>query len=291
MPQSDFYDLLGVSRTASAEEIKKAYRQKAMDWHPDRNKAPDAAEKFKEISRAYEVLSDPQKRQQYDQFGHSAFSGGFPGGGFPGGASPFGQGQTYRSGPFTYTYTTSGANPFGGDFTDPFEIFEQFFGSASPFGGGYAAPRPHYSLKVEFMDAMKGTEKQVVIQGQNKSIKIPPGSDDGTRIRFKEFDITLDVVPHPLFKRDGADIYVDHHITLADAVLGTNTEVPTIEKPVKIKIRPGTQSHTMVRLSGQGAPRIQQQGRGDQYVRLIIDIPQKLSKKQKQLIEQFDKAA
>lgn len=290
MPQSDYYDLLGVSKTATADEIKKAYRQKAMEWHPDKNKAPDAADKFKEISRAYEILSDPQKRQQYDQFGHAPFaqgSSGFPGGGFASGTNPFN--QSYRSGPFTYTYSTSGANPFGGDFSDPFEIFEQFFGSASPFNNYQA--RPHYTLKVEFMEAMKGSEKNVVIQGQNKTIKIPPGSDDGTRIRFKDFDVTLDVAPHPNFKRDGYDIYVDHHISLTQAILGDTTEVETIDKPVKIKIRSGTQSHTFVRLSGQGAPRLHQGGRGDQYVRLIIDIPQKLSKKQKQLIEQFDKAA
>src|SRR3989344_923729 len=126
MAEKDCYQVLGVSRTASADEIKKAYRKLALEYHPDRNKGKDAAEKFKEISRAYEVLSDPQKKQTYDQFGHAAFEQG-------GGQGPFEGTQSGRYGPFTYTYTSSGGGggfDFGG-FSDPFEIFEQFFGGAS----------------------------------------------------------------------------------------------------------------------------------------------------------------
>ena len=127
--KKDFYDILGVSKSASEQEIKKAYRKLALQWHPDRNKSTEATEKFKEINEAYEILSNPQKRQNYDQFGH------VPTGGEAGGGWPFGGGQTYQQGPFTYTYTTGGGNSqdFGFDFSDPFEIFEQFFGGASPF--------------------------------------------------------------------------------------------------------------------------------------------------------------
>ena len=123
MSPADFYQTLGVSQTATADEIKKAYRKLALQWHPDKNKSPEAEKKFKQINQAYEVLSDSKKRQQYDQFGHTAFTAGSE---FPGGFSN--QGRTHRSGPFTYTYSTSGSTPFGNfDFSDPFEIFEQFF--------------------------------------------------------------------------------------------------------------------------------------------------------------------
>ena len=282
-PQSDYYDLLGISKSATPEEIKKAYRAKALEWHPDRNKAPEAESKFKEINQAYEILSDPQKKSSYDQFGHAAFS---PGGGF---GNPFTSGgQTGRSGPFTYTYTSDFGSFGGADFTDPFEIFEQFFGSGSPFGR--AQNRPHYSIRVPFLDAIKGTEKKVVIQGQERTIKIPPGANDGTRIRFNEFDVSIDVETHPLYKREGDDIYLDHHINLSDAILGGTTEIPAISGPIKIKVRPGTQSHSMVRLADQGSPRLSRAGKGDLYVRIIVDIPEKLSKQQKKAIEDFQKA-
>lgn len=290
--KSDYYDLLEVPKTATAEEIKKAYRKKALQWHPDRNKTQEAESKFKEINQAYEVLSDEQKRKTYDQFGHAAFTpgSGFPGGGFGGNGN-----QSYRSGPFTYTYSTQGS-PFGDtDFTDPFEIFEQFFGGGgSPFGGaGSRRPaRDHYSLKVEFMEAMKGVEKEVVIQGKSHKIKIPKGAQDGTRIRYSDFDVTLDVQPHPKFKLDGADIFIDHPISFTLAILGGTTQVPTIdETEVKIKVRSGTQPNTMIRLTGVGAPKLRGSGRGDQYVRLVVEIPQKLNRKQKKLIEDFEKEA
>lgn len=282
--KSDFYDLLGVSKTSSQEEIKKSYRKKALEWHPDRNKSPEAEAKFKEINQAYEILSDPTKRQTYDQFGHAAFS---PGAGFPGG----GFSNQRGAGPFSYSYSSNfgGASPFGdAEFTDPFEIFEQFFGGGSPFGR-QAARRDHYSIKVDFMDAIKGGEKTVVIQGKEHTIKIPKGASEGTRLRFENFDISIDIAPHPKFKRDGQDLYIDHHINLSEAILGANVSVPTIDGVIKIKVRPGTQSHTMVRLQGLGVPYLNQARQGDQYIRMIVDIPEKVTKKQRQLIEQFAK--
>lgn len=279
MAKKDYYEILGVSKSASAAEIKKAYRKLALKFHPDKNKAADAEEKFKQINEAYEVLSDEKKRQTYDQFGPAAFdsAGGMGGNPFAGG---FGQG------PFTYTYTSSGENPFGQagfDFSDPFDIFEQFF------GGGFArqARRPRYSLQIDFKEAIEGTEKEVVIEGKKKKIKIPPGANTGTKIRFDAFDVSIDVRPHPRFKRDGVDIFVDEEIDIVTATLGGKKEIETLSGKLKLKIRPGTQSHTLVRLRGEGAPYLRGSGKGDLYVRLLVKIPEKLSRHQKKLLEEF----
>lgn len=275
----DYYDILGVSRNATKDKIKKAYRQLALQFHPDRNKAPEAEEKFKEINKAYEVLSDPKKRQSYDQFGHAAFEPG-AGFGFPGGFTR------------TYVYKTSGS-PFEGlgfdfgGFSDPFEIFESFFGGASPFRQGPRIPR--YGITLDFMESVKGCEKEITIDGKKRKIRIPPGVDDGSRIKFADFYLTIDVKPHEVFKRDGYDFFIDHKIPFTMATLGGVTEVPTIDKPVKLRIRPGTQPGTLIRLRNKGVPYLRGRGRGDQYIRLIVEIPRKLSKKQRKLLEEFEK--
>ncbi|MDZ4228759.1 MAG: J domain-containing protein [Patescibacteria group bacterium] len=283
----DFYEVLGVGKTASGAELKKAYRQQALKYHPDRNKAADAAEKFKEISEAYEVLANPEKRKTYDQFGHAAFD---PSQGF-GGGNPFAGGaRTYRQGPFTYTYTSSGGAPGGspdfGGFSDPFEIFESFFGGGSPFRQARQIPR--YGLTIDFMEAVKGAERTIIHQGKEYTIKIPAGADDGTRIRFNEFYVTVEVRPHERFKRDGADVFIDEPITFSQAVLGSTVIVSTVDGQLKLKVRPGTQSGTLVRLRGQGMPHLQSRSRGDQYVRLVICVPEHLSRRQRQLLEEFE---
>ena len=289
----DYYDILGVSKNTSKDEKKKAQRKKALEWHPDRNKSATANEKFKEINEAYEILSDPRKKETYDQFGHAAFDpryGGTGAGGFAGG--PFGGGntRTYKQGPFTYTYTSYGGGPGGGvdfgGFSDPFEIFEQFFGGGVPFGRRETKPR--YGLSLSFLEAAKGAEKTVSIDDQKKTIKIPPGVDDGSRIRFADFDVTIDVEPDDTFQRDGSDVFANQEIPLSLAMFGGNLEVPTIEGQVKLKIRPGTQPGTMVRLRGRGIRKLHGFGRGDQYVRLQVKIPEKLTKKQKELIKEFE---
>lgn len=281
----DYYEVLGVAKTATPAELKTAYRKLALKYHPDKNKAEDAEQTFKEINEAYQILSDPQKRQAYDQFGHAAFD---PASGAGMGGNPF-AGGFRTGGPFTWTYTTGGANPFeGADFGDPFEIFESIFGGG--FGG---QRRPRYSLSVEFMEAIKGVEKQVTIDGKQHTIKVPPGANDGTRLRFDTFEVTIDVKPDSRFKREGADLFIDQHISVATAALGGTVEVPTVDEPLTMKVRPGTQSHTLVRLREAGAPRLQSKGKGDLYVRLIVDIPEKLTRDQKQLFESlaqtFDK--
>ncbi|MGB9706881.1 MAG: DnaJ C-terminal domain-containing protein [Microgenomates group bacterium] len=286
----DYYDILGVSRDASLEEVKKAYRRLALEWHPDRNKSPGAEERFKEINEAYEVLSDPEKRAAYDQFGHAAFTPGGMGGfeGFPGGFT-----RTYKKGPFTYTYTTFGGSPFEGfgfdfeGFSDPFEIFEQFFGGASPFRRTRQVPR--YGLSLSFMEAAKGCEKEIVVGGKKRKIRIPPGVEDGTRIKFSDFYVTIDVRPDKVFRRDGDDVFVNQEISLGTAILGGMVEVPTIDGPVKLRIRPGTQPGTMVRLRGRGVKHLREDGRGDQYVRLLVKIPEKLTPRQRELIREFER--
>jgi len=276
----DFYDVLGVSKNASAAEIKKAYRKLALQWHPDKNKSAEANGKFKEINEAYEVLSDSQKKQAYDQFGHAAFDPRY---------------GTAGQGPFTYTYTTDGGGPGGfsakggpasgwdfGGFSDPFEIFAQFFGGGSPFG--QASRMPRYGLTLSFMEAARGCEKDVAIDGKRRKIKIPAGVDDGSRVRFEDFYVTIDVLPDRIFQRDGADVFANQEVSLAIAILGGTIEVPTIDGEAKLKIRPGTQPGTMVRLRGRGIPRLHGFGKGDQYIRLRVKIPQRLSHKQKELI-------
>jgi DnaJ-class molecular chaperone len=288
--KADYYDILGINKSASVEEIKKAYRKQAVEWHPDKHKDnKEAAEKrFKEINEAYQILSDSQKRQAYDQFGHQAFA---PGGGmgqnpFAGG-SPFGGGQ---GGPFTYTYSTGG-NAAGFDFGDPFEIFEQFFGGGARFRQARQVPR--YGIDVSFMDAVHGTEKQVSINGKKRTIKIPAGVDDGTRIQFEDFVLSINVKPHEAFERDGADIYVKVQIPYSMAVLGGEIEVPTIDDPlpaqagVKIRVRGGTQSGSMMRLRERGIKRLQGGGRGDQYVRILVTVPARLNRQQRNLVDEL----
>ncbi|MEK7526042.1 MAG: DnaJ C-terminal domain-containing protein [Patescibacteria group bacterium] len=279
----DFYDILGVTKSATSEELKKAYRKQALEWHPDRHKdQKQAAEKrFKEINEAYQILSDSSKRSAYDQYGHAAFS---PGGGFAGGRGAQGQGfNPFGQGGFSYSYSGNGEGvPF--DFGDPFEIFEQFFGGASPFRQQRV---PRYSIAIDFMEAVKGVTKEAVVEGKKRKIKIPAGVDEGSRINFGDFILSINVKPSNIFERDGLDIYVNVAIPFSVAVLGGEIEVPTVDKPVKLKIKSGTESASMMRLKGKGVQSPRGSAKGDQYIKITVDVPTKLNRDQKKLIEEL----
>jgi len=201
------------------------------------------------------------------------------------GANPYSQ-SGRQSGPFTYSYTSGGQginfeDLFGGSgYSDPFQVFQEFF-------GGRQQAKPHYSMKIEFMDAVNGVEKTIVHQGKQHAIKVPPGADDGTRIRFNEFDISINVKTHKDFKRNNYDIYLEKEIPFTTAILGGNITVPTLDKDLKLKIRPGTQPNTSIRLSGKGIKHLRSNRHGDFYIRLIITFPTRLSRQQKQALQQF----
>lgn len=279
----DYYEVLGVDKKSTLDQIKKAYRKLALEYHPDRNKEAGAEEKFKEINEAYQVLSDDKKRQTYDQFGHSAFD---PSGGM--GGNPYAGG--YRQGPFTWSYTSSnqgGQNPFGNeDFVDPFEVFNSFFGGgfANAYGGNRRSPFQHASMRITFMEAALGATKKIEINGQVQTIKIPAGVDDGTRIRFGQTYITFDVGTDPYFRRQGSDLFVDVSLPISALILGATVKVKTLTGEIKIKVREGTSSHTMVRLKNEGLPYLQRPGKGSLYVRLIAKIPSHLTRDQKRVV-------
>jgi len=291
----DYYEVLGVSKTATDAEIKSAYRKAARKHHPDVDKSPGAAEKFKEISEAYQVVSDPGKRKSYDQFGHAAPGGNpFGGGGGGAGFDPFGGG--FKS----YSWSSQGGQGPNvefdmGGFSDPFDLFEQIFGMAGggPFGG--MQRRPTYQMPVEFAAAIKGAEKDIEVEvrkPQGKSerkrlrVKVPPGVEDGTKMRFDEIDIVFRVKSDPRFLREGADIFTDTTLSIPEAVLGDTIDVETVTGPIKIKIPQGTQQGSLVKIKGKGMPKLSG-GTGDHYVRVRIEIPKTLSSEEKRLYEEL----
>ena len=362
MAKRDYYEILGVSRDASAEEIKKAYRRLAIKYHPDRNpdNPKEAEEKFKEVSEAYKVLSDPEKRRIYDQYGHAGLEaevGAGAGGGF------------------------------GGFDFDPFKIFEEVFGGEDIFGesifGDFfgrtrtahereaqAGASLHYNLEIDFEEAISGTEKEIAVtryetcprcrgsgvepgyhpetcpacggtgyiqtrQGffaftrtctqchgrgtiirkpckqcrgtgrvrttRKIKVRIPPGVDNGTTLRLRgegqagtgggpsgDLFVSIKVRPHPLFSRQGSDIFIEVPISFALAALGGEISVPTVDGKVRLKIPPGTQTGKVFRLRGKGAPYLHSSSRGDQLVKVVVETPVNLTLEQKQLLKRFD---
>jgi len=270
----DYYEVLGVSKSASADELKKAYRNLARKHHPDIDKSEGAEAKFKEINEAYQVLSDPQKKGAYDQYGHSAFEpgagagpGGFGGGGYQ-------------------TYSWSSGNGQGG-FQDPFDIFEMFFGGRSPYGKQARLPR--YVIDLSFEEAVHGTQKTVRIEDNDQTIKIPAGVDNGSEIAFNDFVIVTQVASSSKFSRRGYDIVSEHYVTFSQAALGTVAEIETVDGRVKIRIPAGTQPGTQIRLRGKGVKHLNGHGAGDHYAIIRLDVPKHLSKEQKQLLEELEK--
>ena len=306
MGKKDFYSVLGVQRGATPEEIKKSYRKLAMQYHPDKNQGDKKSEeKFKEISEAYDVLSDPQKREGYDQFGHAGSQQGF------GGGNPFSGAGGFRSG---------SGNPGGGP--DPFQdIFGDVFGDifsgrGGPAGAG-ARRRPlrgadlRYSLGVTLEEAALGTEKTISFMRQNASreearklnVNVPAGVKDGQRLKLTgegdlapgggspgDLFVIINLEEHPLFKREENDLVIDVPVAYTDAILGAQVDVPTLTGKAQIKIPIGTHSGQVLRLKGKGFPKLGGFGHGDMLVRVLIDTPAQVSNKQKELIEELAKS-
>lgn len=357
----DYYEILGCSKSATADELKKAYRKFAIQFHPDKNPGDKKSEeKFKELNEAYETLSDPQKRKMYDQFGHAASNMG-------GGQGPFGG----AGGPFA-----GGGNA---DFGDIFgDIFGDLFGGGGRGGrgGGGRSRRARAGADVEtqvditFEEAYKGVEKVItlnkrvdcetchgsgakpgtspetckVCQGRGEvtfqqgffavsrpcthchgvgqiiaspcttckgagktkktsqlSVTIPAGIDTGQRLKLTnegeageqggppgDLYIVVNVLEHDFFKRDGAEVICDVPITFVHAALGAEIDVPTLDGRVSMKIPAGTQSHKIFRLKGKGLPHLGRGGRGDQLIRVMVEIPTKMTAEQIEVLRHFE---
>lgn len=359
MSKRDYYEVLGIPRTASEEEIKKAFRHLAKKYHPDANKDdPAAAEKFKEISEAYQVLSNPEKRKLYDEYGHAAEQMGQGGGGGPfGGGFPGGFGQ--------------------GDFGGFGDLFEMFFGEA--MGGGRRRRGPErgrdleYDVEISFEEAVFGATKEIRVprietcavcggsgsrpgtspatcrrcggagqvqmvqntafgrfvnvatcpdcRGEGRIIEhpcpecrgrgrvrrakvvelhVPPGVDTGMRQRLPGFGeegarggpagdlfVVYHVRPHPLFRRQDDDILLELPISMARAALGGQVEVPTLEGTATLTIPEGTQPGATFRLKGKGVQQVRGRGRGDQIITIRVEVPKKLTPRQRDLLREF----
>jgi len=312
MAKRDFYDVLGVSRNASADEIKRAYRKLAKQYHPDRAKGDaSAAAKFTEVQEAYDLLSDPKRREQYDRFGHA---GPMPEGGWqegPGGAR-------------VYTWNSRGGGaPADFDFGDLSDLFGGGAGGASIFeeliGGGRrgrrsrrsgAATAPpvrgadlEHEVTLDFEQAVHGTTMQLSQQApeggkETISVRIPPGVSDGQRVRVREkgaagpagrgdLYIVCRIRPHAYFRREGDDIYLDLPVTLAEAALGGKVSMPTLEGMTVVTIPPGTASGKKLRLSGKGIANPRTGTRGDQYAVIRIVPPAQPTPRQRKLLEEL----
>ncbi len=353
----DYYEVLGVSKNASKDEIKDAYRKLAMQYHPDRNKAADAEDKFKEISEAYAVLSDDQKRRQYDTLGHAGFD------------QRYTSEDIFRGADFETILRDIGFG-FG-------DLFRTFFGGG--FGGGGFRQRSNrgqdlgYELEITLEEAAKGTEKEIVVprtekcnvcdgsgaspgtsvktcqkcngigqvrnmrrnsfltyvqvtpcseckgrgtliespckkchgtglikQSRKINVKIPEGIDEGYQLRLRgegemapnggepgDLYVLVHIARHELFMREGDDLWHVLIIGYPQATLGSEVSVPTLDGPTTVKIKPGTQAGETIRLKGKGMPRFRGYGKGDLLVRVGISVPEKLTAKQRALLEQL----
>lgn len=356
----DYYEVLGVDRKASKEEIKRAYRKLALKYHPDRNKDPDAPKKFKEISEAYAILHDNQKRMQYDQFGHAGVAGrwssedifssvnfedilrGFGlGGGFGGVGSIFdffmgrsGRRPTQRQAAIDLRYDMeitlkeaaigiekeinlkrdeqcpkcngSGAEP-GTELVNCTQcagrgelrqVQQTMFGQVIRVA---TCPQCRGRGQVVQTPCSECKGRRTVRQKRSLRVQIPPGVESGSMLRLKDqgasedggrpgdLYVVVHIKPDKTFQRVGDDLLIEVSISVTQAALGDEIEIPTITSKAKLKIPAGTQPETVLRLKGQGMPRARWRGNGDQLVRVKVDVPKKLNNRQRELLEQLSK--
>jgi curved DNA-binding protein len=299
----DYYDVLGVKKDNSDQEIKKAYRKLAMKYHPDRNKGDkEAEEKFKKISEAYAVLSDPEKRKQYDTFGESGFQ------------QRYSQEDIFRGFDLGDILKEFGLGGMGGGFRtsgaqgSPFETF--FFQGGGP-GAGRTAQQPvkgsdlTYELMVSLEEIVSGSDKTISLRRENKtenvSVKIPKGMKAGQKLRLAgkgspspyggppgDLFLIIKEQPHPVFTREGSNLIVVQRIPFSKACLGSEINVKSLEgKELKVKVPAGIQQQAKLRLKGHGLPTGKTGDRGDILVKIMVDIPKKLSGEQKKLIKEL----
>ncbi len=281
----DYYEILGVKRNATSEEIKKAYRKLAVKYHPDKN--PDdkvAEEKFKEASNAYSVLSDPEKRKVYNVRGHAGVHGmGF-------------EGYTNVEDIFVNLNDIFGRAAYGG-FGD---AFGDVFGSQRRTTRSYRGRDHRISLSIHFADSVLGAQKEITVQGKNINLKIPPGIKDGQTLRVRghgesigagtsgDLLVQISVQSHPTISRDGLDLVTDVKVPMTTAALGGTARVETLTGNVDLKIPSGAQPGQQLRIRGQGI--VDPSGRnGDLRVRITVEIPKSLTRKQKDLLKQLAK--
>ena len=301
----DYYETLGVKRTASPDEIKRAYRKLAKKYHPDHNQGdPSAEEKFKEVQQAYQILHDPEKRAEYDRFGEAGVGRWA--------TDPRGQ-RVYQWGGHSSVDVNDLEDlfsAFGGGGDARASVFDQFFGG---FGRGQAR-RPMAergadetrSILLTFDQMIHGAVVTVHLsspqEGRSETldVKIPPGVEEGQKIRVAgkghpgrdagspgDFYLVCSIQPHPYFTRQGADLYVEVPVTVTEASLGAKIEVPSIDGPTTVTLPPGTPSGTRLRLRGHGLAKRGQQGRGDQYVSVVIVPPKELTEEERRLYTQL----
>ena len=309
MSKRDYYDVLGLQRSATPQQIKLAYRKLAKKHHPDHAKGSDPAQataKFNEIQEAYSVLSDPEKRKLYDRFGHSGVSG----------SGPSAQ-RVWRTGPPNADF-----RDFADDTGGFQSIFEQFFGRGRQPQGRWSSPAAAppargqdltHTISLSFIEAAMGTTTTVKLRATDRAghaktqtieAKIPPGVDNGSKIRIRgkghpapaagtpgDLYLQINVKPHPHLRREGRDIYVELPVTFAEAALGTSLEVPTLQTPTTVTVPAGVSSGQKLRLRDKGIPPDKKsQQHGHQYVVIKIVSPKDISPKAAKLLKEFQEA-
>jgi len=307
----DYYKILGVDKQAGPDDIKKAYRKLALKWHPDKNpNNKKAEENFKKISEAYAVLSDSEKRKNYDMFGSAEqfrqqysqediFKNvdlddilrnlGF--GGFRRGGA-----RTFKTTSRGERYSDTGGDPFADLFTGGGQRFSHIPQKGQDL---------QYNLSITLEESVMGAEKKLALQKEDHveeiNIKIPPGINTGKKLRLSgkgasgidggtpgDLYLNINILPHPIFARDGNDLYIEKSIKYSQAVLGTTIDIPSLDGSMKrIRVSPGTQNNTKIRMKGYGVPIMKSSGRGDQFVKITVEVPKKLSEKQIQLIKKL----